>query len=215
MTGRMLVRFRGDPIRLLRTTVCALVLSLSGSAQASYINFSFFGGGISGSGSINVTANGHGTDTATSGTLLVLGDPSVSTASLVGNPNRTSVAFASAVPTAQGNYDDQVLPLTTGVDADGLYFRHGPNAIFLRYLTTTGPFGITTTQYHYTDYNTATTTPLGFNLLGRSFSPVMDGAAPVPSSVPTPRNWALLGLGCGGLIPFALRWTRSRLMLAA
>ena len=149
-------------------------------------DFSFSGGGISGVGTLNATANGDGTFTAFSGTATVTGAPNgENTLTLFANPSPPGEVIS---PSGFFIYDSQLLPgqdplITNG----GLLFTSNGYEVNL---FSNGPDSYT--YYDNTGYNTQ----VSFSL----------SEAISPQSVPEPRALILAGIAC--LMGLGLRWRR-------
>lgn len=94
---------------LLALGAALAVTALASSASAVTFLFSFTGdGGLNGaSGTLDATANGDGTFTATSGTITEFGPVGTGTGVLIANP---SAPAAQTSPSGFFIYDDQLLP---------------------------------------------------------------------------------------------------------
>ncbi len=179
--------------------IASLTLTGLGRAEASYVNFTFLGAGISGAGVLTVQANATGGGySALSGTMDVFGDTAVRTANLAGTPNTTGTNYAPGVPTNYGYYDNQVFPSATTayLDVNGLFFSVGVHDIFL--------FEYAASAYTYFDYNTQTGSYFEPATLQVIVSAVQSGSPPVipslPATVPEPSSLVLCGIAaCGSL----------------
>jgi hypothetical protein len=157
----------------------ALAISaMASSASAATFLFSFTGeGGMEGaSGTLQATANGDGTFTATSGTITAFGPEAAGAGTLIADPSAPAGALS---PSGFFNYDDQLLagqnPLVTN---DGLLFDVGGAEVNI---FSNGPGPGT-----YQIYNNN-----GSNVLG--------DFALSPSGIPEPANWALMLVGFGAM----------------
>jgi hypothetical protein len=148
-------------------------------------DFSFSGGGISGSGTLDATANGDGTFTAFSGTATVTGAPNgESTLTLYANPSPPGEVLS---PSGYFFYDSQLLsgqnPLITN---GGLLFTSSGYEVNI---FSTGPGSYT--YYDNSGYNI----PVSFGL----------SEAISPQSVPEPSTLILAGIALPIGLGFALR----------
>jgi hypothetical protein len=149
-------------------------------------DFSFSGGGINGSGTLDATANGDGTFTAFSGTATVTGAPNgESTLTLYANPSAPGEVLS---PSGYFIYDSQLLPgqnplITNG----GLLFTSSGYEVNI---FSNGPGSYT--YYDNSGYNT----PVSFSL-----------SEAIPSqSVPEPSTLILGGIAC--LMGLGFAWRR-------
>jgi hypothetical protein len=148
-------------------------------------DFSFSGGGINGSGTLDATANGDGTFTAFSGTATVTGAPNgESTLTLYANPSPPGEVLS---PSGYFFYDSQLLPGQNPLIANGgLLFTSSGYEVNI---FSTGP-GLYT-YYDNSGYNI----PVSFSL----------SEAISPQSVPEPSTLILAGITCSMGLGFALR----------
>jgi hypothetical protein len=157
------------------------LLSLAGRAEAglSYYDFSFSGGGISGSGTLTAESNGDGTYTAISSTGTITGAPDgvSDLGTLVPNPNAPGVDFADGI-----SFDNQLLvgenPL---LNDNGLMWIS--NGVYANLYNRGG-------TYYYLD----SVEYLGGNGTGTAVSFTLS-SVPEPSSLVLAGTAALAGLG--------------------
>lgn len=175
--------------------VAAILAATSGSAGASYVNFAFLGNGISGSGAVNVVANGDGSYTAISGQMTVYGGRS-GTANLYANPNGTA---AAKIPDVSGSnygytYDDQLLlNQSTKVTYNGLLFRIGNIDYNLFYNTQIANPDYELLEFDGTSASSFVSSQTYYTGLQLLVASVQVGVA--PAIVPEPSSLALCGLG--------------------
>jgi hypothetical protein len=149
-------------------------------------DFSFSGGGINGSGTLDATANGDGTFTAFSGTATVTGAPNgESTLTLYANPSSPGEVLS---PSGYFIYDSQLLPgqnplITNG----GLLFTSSGYEVNI---FSNGPGSYT--YYDNSGYNI----PVSFSL----------SEAISSQSVPEPSTLILAGIAC--LMGLGFAWRR-------
>ena len=156
--------------------------SLSPGADPLF-DFSFSGGGIIGSGTLDATANGDGTFTAFSGTATVTGAPNgESTLTLYANPSPPGEVLS---PSGYFIYDSQLLPGQNPLITNGglLFISSGYEVNIF----SNGPDG-----YTYYD-NSGFNIPVSFSL-SEAVSPQ---SAPEPSTLILASIACVMGLGFG------------------
>ncbi len=190
-------------------TLLALVASLAAgaiatSASAATFLFTYAGdGGLNGaSGTLDATANGDGTYTATSGTITGFG-PSYADGvggamgMLIANPNAPA---QSTSPMGAFYYDDQAMPgQNPSITNGGLLFSVGGYEVNI---FSNGPGPDTYTLQSYTS--------------GTGYTAAANGnfALTEVGSVPEPATWALMLVGFG-LAGGAYRASRKRALASA
>ena len=175
--------------------LAAMALSaVASSASATVFMYTFTGtGGTTASGTLNATANGGGSYTATSGTIIDVGPISPGPGSLIPNP---SAPGATTSPSVFFIYDNQAIP---GQDplltSAGLLFMIGGNEVNIFYdlgnyelFSNNGIQGATGGAGGSFEFGTFTLTQ---------------------AAVPEPATWAMMMLGFG-MIGFAARNRRQQ-----
>ena len=166
--------------------------AMASSASAVTFLFSYTGdGGANGaSGTLQATANGNGTYTATSGTITAFG-PVVSGSGVL-TPDPTAPA-ASFSPSGFFIYDDQLLPSQNPLLSNpGLLFDVGGAEVNI---FSNGPGPDTYTLYNNDGAN-------------------VNGDFALSAAVPEPATWALMLAGFG-LAGAAARTSRKRAVVTA
>jgi len=106
-------------------------LSGAGADPEYVVTFTSLDNTIIGSGTIDATANGDGSYTATTGSITFSSGPDIGTFDLFPNPNGTSQATS---PSGAFYYDNQLSPIVAAgglLDIDGLLFTNGSTEVNL------------------------------------------------------------------------------------